>query len=204
MPVKVLASDWDVIFGGSPNEGGTDDDGRARDPLRGRQRREDHQHEPRPLRSAQLRGRAEQPDCSPVIEAAMRYAVGKGCFIVVAGGNEFEDTVPSTGQPDERHRRDRVAHQGRRVGGGRRSAPRATPTTRAPAATSSWRRRADRSAASARGGFVWQQTFDFDFDRHVPAAARRSTRRRDSTSSATSATSARRWPRRTSPASRRC
>ncbi len=27
----------------------------------------------------------------------MRYAVGKGCFIAVAGGNEFEDTVPPYG-----------------------------------------------------------------------------------------------------------
>ena len=27
----------------------------------------------------------------------MRYAVGKGCFITVAGGNEFEDTVPPYG-----------------------------------------------------------------------------------------------------------
>jgi serine protease len=40
---------------------------------------------------------ANQPGCSPVIEAAMRYAVGKGCFITVAGGNEFEDTVPPFG-----------------------------------------------------------------------------------------------------------
>jgi serine protease len=39
-----------------------------------------------------------QLDCSPVIEAAMRYAVGKGCFIVVAGGNEFEETVPPFGK----------------------------------------------------------------------------------------------------------
>jgi subtilisin family serine protease len=38
-----------------------------------------------------------QPECSPVIEAAMRYAVGKGCFITVAGGNEFEDNVPPFG-----------------------------------------------------------------------------------------------------------
>src|SRR5204863_69285 len=38
------------------------------------------------------------PDCSPVIEAALRYAVGKGCFVVVAGGNEFEDTVPFYGK----------------------------------------------------------------------------------------------------------
>ena len=38
-----------------------------------------------------------QTDCAPVIEAAMRYAVGKGCFIAVAGGNEFEDNVPPYG-----------------------------------------------------------------------------------------------------------
>src|SRR5437763_2974850 len=41
---------------------------------------------------------ANQADCSPVIEAAMRYAVGKGCFITVAGGNEFEDVDPVYGK----------------------------------------------------------------------------------------------------------
>jgi serine protease len=41
---------------------------------------------------------ANQPECSPSIEAALRYAVGKGCFVTVAGGNEFEDTVPPFGK----------------------------------------------------------------------------------------------------------
>ena len=29
---------------------------------------------------------------APVLEDAIRYAVGKGCFIAIAGGNAFEDT----------------------------------------------------------------------------------------------------------------
>jgi serine protease len=31
-----------------------------------------------------------QDGCAPAIEAAIRYAVGKGCFVAVAGGNSFD------------------------------------------------------------------------------------------------------------------
>jgi serine protease len=37
-------------------------------------------------------GRTGPP--APVIEDAMRYAVGRGCFLAVAGGNSFEDGNP--------------------------------------------------------------------------------------------------------------
>ena len=64
MPVKVIRGVWDEIFG-SPFEG-TDDVGRARRPLRRRQRREGHQPEHRPRR-----GRPRT-----VVTDAIRYAVG--------------------------------------------------------------------------------------------------------------------------------
>jgi serine protease len=98
MPVKVLASEWDVIFGGSAFEGGSDDQ-----IARGIRYAADNGAK---ILNMSLGGSGppncaavpNNPDCSPVIEAALRYAVGKGCFVVVAGGNEFEDTVPFYGK----------------------------------------------------------------------------------------------------------
>jgi serine protease len=98
MPVKVLASEWDVIFGGSLFEGGSDDQ-----IARGIRYAADNGAKilnmslgsPGPPNCAAV---PSNPDCAPVIEAALRYAVGKGCFVVVAGGNEFEDTVPFYGK----------------------------------------------------------------------------------------------------------
>jgi serine protease len=101
MPVKVLASEWDLLFAGFTNisnVGGTDDD-----VSRGIHYAADNGAKILNM-SLGSSGPADcgtnpnQLDCSPVIEAAMRYAVGKGCFIVVAGGNEFEDTVPPFGK----------------------------------------------------------------------------------------------------------
>ena len=101
MPVKVLASEWDLLFAGFTNianTGGSDDD-----VARGIRYAADNGAK---IMNMSLGSsgppdcatRPNQADCSPVIEAAMRYAVGKGCFIVVAGGNEFEDTVPPYGK----------------------------------------------------------------------------------------------------------
>src|SRR5262249_51862498 len=39
-------------------------------------------------------GRTGPPDTAPVVEDAIRYAVGKGVFIAIAGGNDFEDGNP--------------------------------------------------------------------------------------------------------------
>ncbi|HVB37559.1 MAG TPA: S8 family serine peptidase, partial [Vicinamibacterales bacterium] len=83
MPVKVLDSDWDDIFG-SPNQG---TDGVVAEGIR---YAADH--------GAQVinmsLGRTGPP--APAIEDAMRYAVGKGVFIAVAAGNDYEN-----GNPDE-------------------------------------------------------------------------------------------------------
>jgi serine protease len=101
MPVKVLASEWDLLFAGFTNisnVGGTDDD-----VSRGIHYAADNGAKILNLSLGSsgppnCAANPSQTDCSPVIEAAMRYAVGKGCFIVVAGGNEFEETVPPYGK----------------------------------------------------------------------------------------------------------
>jgi serine protease len=104
-----------------------------------------------------------QADCSPVIEAAMRYAVGKGCFITVAGGNEFEDTVPPFGTNPTSI----VAEIASRIPGAVSVA--AVDRAKAHAYYSSTGSYIELSApgGSERGfgssGFVRQQTFDFNF-----------------------------------------
>jgi serine protease len=100
MPIKVLASEWDLLFAGLTNisnTGGTDDD-----VARGIRYAADNGAKILNLSlgssgPANCATSPNQSDCSPVIEAAIRYAVGRGCFVVVAGGNEFEDTVPPFG-----------------------------------------------------------------------------------------------------------
>lgn len=101
MPVKVLASEWDLLFAGFTNisnTGGSDDD-----VARGIRYAADNGARilNMSLGSSGPANCAANPiqlDCSPVIEAAMRYAVGKGCFIAVSAGNEFEDTVAPFGK----------------------------------------------------------------------------------------------------------
>jgi serine protease len=78
MPVKVIDSDWDDIFG-SP-EVGTDDT-----VARGIRYAADNGAK---VINMSI-GRTGPP--APAIEDAIRYAVGKGVFVAVAGGNDFED-----------------------------------------------------------------------------------------------------------------
>ncbi|MGH9143772.1 MAG: S8 family serine peptidase, partial [Vicinamibacterales bacterium] len=97
MPLKALASDWDVLFGTATDVGGFDDDiARALHYAADNGAKVINMS----LGSsgpANCATNGNQPECSPVIEAALRYAVGKGCFVTIAGGNEFEDTVPPFG-----------------------------------------------------------------------------------------------------------
>jgi serine protease len=81
MPVKVISSDWDDIFN-SPNVGTDDVVARG-------------------IRYAADNGAnvinmsfGRQGPPAPVVEAAMRYAVGKGAFLAVAGGNDFQSGNP--------------------------------------------------------------------------------------------------------------
>jgi serine protease len=77
MPVKVIDGNWDDIFG-SPNQGTDDVVARG-------------------IRYAADNGAkilnlsiGRTGPASPVIEDAIKYAVGKGAFIAIAAGNDFE------------------------------------------------------------------------------------------------------------------
>jgi serine protease len=78
MPVKVLDGPWDIIFG-SPYEGTDDTVARG---IRYATDRGAH------VINMSL-GRTGPP--SPVVEDAIRYAVGRGTFVAIAGGNGYED-----------------------------------------------------------------------------------------------------------------
>jgi serine protease len=165
MPVKVLASAWDLLFAGFTNisnVGGSDDD-----VARGIRYAADNGAK---ILNMSLGSsgppdcatKPNQSDCSPVIEAAMRYAVGKGCFITVAGGNEFEDTVAPYGANPTSV----IAEIASRIPGAVSVA--AVDRAKAHAYYSSSGSYIELSApgGSERGfgnsGFVRQQTFDFN------------------------------------------
>jgi serine protease len=86
MPVKVLASEWDVIFGAAPEVGGTDDM-----VAQGIRYAADNGAN---VINMSL-GSAGPAGSAPVIEDAIKYAVGKGVFIAIAAGNDFEDGNPT-------------------------------------------------------------------------------------------------------------
>jgi serine protease len=82
MPVKVIDSDWDDIFG-SPHAGTDDVVAQG-------------------VRYAADNGAkvinmsiGRTGPAAPVIEDAIRYAVGKGAFVAIAAGNDFEDGNPT-------------------------------------------------------------------------------------------------------------
>ena len=166
MPVKVLASEWDLLFAGFTNisnTGGTDDD-----VARGIRYAADNGAKIINMSlgssgPANCATNPNQSDCSPVIEAAMRYAVGKGCFITVAGGNEFEDTIPPFGTNPTSV----LAEIASRIPGAVSVA--AVDRAQAHAYYSSSGSYIELAApgGSERGfgssGFVRQQTFDFNF-----------------------------------------
>ena len=166
MPVKVLASAWDLLFAGFTNisnTGGSDDD-----VARGIRYAADNGARVinMSLGSSGPSNCATNPnqsDCSPVIEAAMRYAVGKGCFIVVSAGNEFEDNVPPFGTNPTSV----IAEIASRIPGVVSVA--AVDRAKAHAYYSSAGSYVELAApgGSERGfgsdGYVRQQTFDFNF-----------------------------------------
>jgi serine protease len=85
MPVKVLASVWDVLFGCADDIGGTDDD-----VARGIRYAADNGAK---VINLSL-GAAGDAGSAPVVEDAIKYAVGKGVFIAIAAGNDFEAGNP--------------------------------------------------------------------------------------------------------------
>jgi serine protease len=82
MPVKVIDSVWDFLFG-APNQG-TDDT-----VARGIRYAADNNAK---IINMSI-GRTGPP--APAVESAIRYAVSKGVFIAIAAGNEFEDGNPT-------------------------------------------------------------------------------------------------------------
>jgi len=95
MPVKVLAGDWDVVFGAAPDVGGSDED-----VARGIRYAADNganiinmsigQSGP-----ANCGVNPNQDGCAPAVEDAIKYAVAKGVFVAVAGGNDFQNGNPT-------------------------------------------------------------------------------------------------------------
>jgi serine protease len=183
MPVKVLSSEWDVAFGSAFGTGGSDDDVAT-----GIRYAADNGAK---IINMSL-GSSGPPDCaanpnkfgcSPVIESAMRYAVGKGVFIVVAGGNEFEDVVPPFGTNPTSI----LAEIASRVPGAISVASVDPSKSRAYYSSTGPYIEIAAPGGSERGfggddrGYVWQQTFDYrvtdTFDpRIVPALQYRAPR----------------------------
>ena len=161
MPVKVIDSIWDDLFG-APNVA---DDATV---ARGIRYAADNGAK---VINMSI-GRTGPPDTAPAIEDAIKYAVGKGVFIAIAAGNDFED-----GNPKEI-----VAEIASRVQGavsvaaidrhavGQTGSLRCQGTPSSPdchayySSSGSWVEIAA-PGGSERGfddnGFVWQQTFDF-------------------------------------------
>ena len=166
MPVKVLASEWDLLFAGFTNisnTGGTDDD-----VARGIRYAADNGAKVLNMSlgssgPANCATNPNQADCAPVIEAALRYAVGKGCFVTISAGNEFEDTV----QPFGKNPTSVLAEIASRIPGVVSVA--AVDRAKEHAYYSSTGSYIELSApgGSERGfgsaGFIRQQTFDFTF-----------------------------------------
>jgi serine protease len=161
MPVKVIDSVWDDLFG-APNSG-TD-----AEVARGIRYAADNG-----ARIINMSiGRTGPPDTAPAIEDAIRYAVGKGVFIAIAAGNEFEDGNPREVVAEIANRVqgavsvaavDRNATIGDHHCAGSSSSPSchayyssAGPWVELAAPGGSER-------GYGRDGFIWQQTFDFRF-----------------------------------------
>jgi serine protease len=144
MPLKVLSSEWDDIFH-SPEEG-TDfvlatairyaaDNGAN-------------------IINMSL-GRDGPP--APTVEDAMRYAVGKGCFLALSGGNEFTEGNPVEVYAEIASRLQGAVSVGA-VDPNRARAPYSN--------TGPWVEIAAPGGSSLipnGNGFVYQQTYDFDF-----------------------------------------
>jgi serine protease len=144
MPVKVIAGDWDLIFG-SPLQG-TDD-------VVARGVRYAADNGAKVLNMSI--GRTGPP--APVVQEAIQYAVSRGAFVVVAGGNEFEE-----GNPVERLAEFAPLIRGMvAVGAIGRDQRRAFYSATGPYIELAAPGGNTRAGGSAGG--ILQQTYDFDF-----------------------------------------
>jgi serine protease len=146
MPVKVIEGTWDYLFG-APHQG---DDS---DLALGIRYAADNGAK---VINMSI-GRTGAAGSAPVVEAAMRYAVGKGVFIAVAAGNGYED-----GNPVEV-----IAEIASRLPGAVSVASVDPSKAHAYYSTSGSYVELSAPGGSERGfdryGFVWQQTFDYTF-----------------------------------------
>ena len=161
MPVKVIDSVWDDIFG-SPNVG--------TDSVVARGIRYAADNGAKVINMSI--GRTGPPDTAPAVEDAIRYAVGKGVFVAIAAGNEFEDGNPKEVLADIASRvQGAVAvaavDRNATVGDKKCSGTSSSPSCHAYySSTGSW---VELSAPGGserqfgRDGYIWQQTFDFRF-----------------------------------------
>jgi serine protease len=161
MPVKVIDSVWDDIFG-SPNVG--------TDAVVARGIRYAADNGAKVINMSI--GRTGPPDTAPAVEDAIKYAVGKGVFIAIAGGNEFEDGNPKEVLADIASRVQgavAVAAVDRNATAGDRKC---TGTTASPSchayysSAGSWIELSAPGGSErqfGRDGYIWQQTFDFNF-----------------------------------------
>lgn len=143
MPVKVICGDWDVLFGIPESQCGTD-----AQVAQGIRYAADNGAK---VINMSI-GRSGPP--APVVEDAMKYAVGKGVFISVAAGNEGDE-----GNPVEV-----IADIAGRLQGA--VAVAAIDVFKNQASYSSFGPYVELAAPGGGGGtqnngYVWQQTFDF-------------------------------------------
>jgi serine protease len=143
MPVKVVDSFWDDLFG-APNAG-TDD-------VVARGIRYAADHGAKVLNMSI--GRNGPP--APVVEDAVRYAVSKGAFVAIAGGNGYEDGNPLEQLADIASRVDGAVS----VSAVDRSKNHAYYST-----TGSYIEMAAPGGGGGAedSGYVWQQTFNYNF-----------------------------------------
>jgi serine protease len=148
MPIKVLASMWDVLLGGSSDVGGTDDNVAL-----GIRYAADNGAN---IINLSL-GAPGPPGSSPVMMDAITYAVGKGVFVAIAAGNDFENGNPVE-QPAEIASHIQGAVSVAAVDPDMNHAHYSSSGTwvelAAPGGT---------DLGFGPTGYVWQQTFDFNF-----------------------------------------
>jgi serine protease len=144
MPLKVVSGDWDDIFS-SPNEGSDFT------VAQGLKYAADHGAK---VINMSI-GRTGIAGDAPMVEDALRYAVSKGAFVAIAGGNDAPAT-PVEVYAEAASRIDGVVS----VAAVNLNRQRASYST-----TGSWIELAAPGGDIAQGtaGVVWQQTYDFDF-----------------------------------------
>lgn len=159
MPVKVIDSFWDDLFG-APNSG-TD-----AEVARGIRYAADNGAK---VINMSI-GRNGPPDTAPAVEDAVRYAVGKGVFIAVAAGNGYEtgnkkEVIADIASRVQGMVAVAAVDRNATTGDGKCTGTATSPSCHAYYSSSgSWVELAAPGGSErgfGRDGFVFQQTFDF-------------------------------------------